>query len=62
MTTPSRPWECCHRDKLIRNLIASPRWLTVFDLPAYAPELNPTRLQRMQYRPALLDAFVAHTG
>ncbi|MEV4225115.1 transposase [Nonomuraea sp. NPDC049725] len=79
-----------YRDALMRRLIASRPWLTVFYLPAYAPELNPTegvwahlkrslgnlapatldqlaslvrsRLKRMQYRPALLEAFIAHTG
>jgi DDE superfamily endonuclease len=65
-------------------------WLTIFQLPPYAHELNPvelvwshlkrslanlakrnlaqlialarTRLKRMQYRPALLDGFLASTG
>jgi transposase len=65
-------------------------WLTVFQLPPYASELNPvepvwsnlkrslanltkhnidqltalikTRLRRMQYRPGLLDGFLAKTG
>ena len=65
-------------------------WLTVYQLPAYAPELNPveavwshlkrslanlakrnlsqlaalvkTRLKRMQYRPGLIDGFLAKTG
>ena len=69
---------------------AHPDWLTVVQLPAYAPDLNPaelvwshlkrslanlakrnlpqltalvkTRLKRMQYRPALLDGFLASTG
>ena len=64
-------------------------WLTVFQLPPYAHELNPvelvwshlkrslanlakrnisqltalvkTRLRRMQYRPGLLDGFLAST-
>ncbi|MBO3748201.1 transposase, partial [Streptosporangiaceae bacterium NEAU-GS5] len=79
-----------HKDTLMRRLISTRPWLTVFYLPPYAPDLNPveivwshlkrslanlaactldelatlirTRLRRMQYRPALLDAFVAHTG
>ncbi|TDD00579.1 transposase [Nonomuraea deserti] len=79
-----------HKDALMKSLIATRPWLTVFYLPSYAPELNPvetvwshlkrslgnlaacsldelavlirTRLRRMQYRPALLDAFVTHTG
>ncbi|MEV6107820.1 transposase [Streptomyces sp. NPDC051940] len=66
------------------------RWLTVFRLPPYAPDLNPavgiwahlkndlghlaactidtladlarTRLKTMQYRPDLLDGFIAETG
>jgi transposase len=65
-------------------------WLTVFQLPPYAPELNlaegvwsslrrglanlaprgidqlaavvKTKLKRMQYRPGLLDGFIAETG
>jgi len=72
------------------GLVAARDWLTVFRLPAYAPELNPvepvwshlkrslanlakrdigqltalikTRLRRMQYRPGLLDGFLAKTG
>jgi transposase len=71
-------------------LIAARAWLTVFQLPAYAPELNPvegiwsvlkrslanltkhgidqlttlvkTRLKRMQYRPGLIEGFLAKTG
>jgi putative transposase len=74
----------------MRELIANRDWLTVFQLPAYAPELNPVepvwshlkrslaklakrdisqltalvkaRLRRMQYRPGLLDGFLAGTG
>jgi transposase len=74
----------------MRQLIAARSWLTVFQLPAYAPELNPvegvwssmkrslanltkqgidqlvvlvkTRLKRMQYRPGLIDGFLAKTG
>ncbi len=69
------------------ELIAARSWLTVCQLPPYAPELNPaeavwshlkrslanlteqnigqltalvkTRLKRMQYRPGLLDGFLA---
>ncbi|MEU8928181.1 transposase, partial [Kitasatospora sp. NPDC048545] len=65
-------------------------WLTVFILPAYAPDLNPVewlwahvkrslanlssvavdrlealvrnRLKRLQYRPDILDGFLAGTG
>lgn len=65
-------------------------WLTVVQLPAYAPDLNPAegvwanmknglgnlaarnvdqlaaivrnRLKRIQYRPALIDGFLAQTG
>jgi transposase len=74
----------------MRQLIAGRAWLTVYQLPAYAPELNPvegiwpvlkrslanltkygidqlttlvkTRLKRMQYRPGLIDGFLAKTG
>ena len=69
---------------------ARPDWLTVVQLPSYAPELNPvegvwanmknglgnlaactadqlaatvrSRLKRIQYRPALIDGFLAQTG
>jgi transposase len=71
------------------DLIAARDWLTVFQLPPYASELNPvepvwsvlkrslanltkhdihqltalvkTRLRRMQYRPGLLEGFLAKT-
>ena len=74
----------------MRELIAARTWLTVFQLPAYAPELNPvepvwsslkrslanltkhninqltalvkTRLRQMQYRPGLLEGFLAKPG
>jgi hypothetical protein len=79
-----------HVSRKMRQLIAARSWLTVFQLPAYAPELNPveavwsnlkrslanltklgidqltalvkTRLRRMQYRPGLIDGFLAKTG
>jgi len=79
-----------HTSRAMRELIAARDWLTVFQLPAYAPELNPvepvwsnlkrslanlvkhdvnqltrlvrTRLRQMQYRPGLLDGFLAKTG
>lgn len=79
-----------HVDAAMRTLIAARAWLTVFQLPSYAPDLNPeegvwahlkkslanlaacttdqlavlakTRLKRMQYRPNLLDGFIAETG
>ncbi len=79
-----------HTSRAMRELIAARAWLTVFQLPAYAPELNPvepvwanlkrslanlakhdihqltalvrTRLQRMQYRPGLLEGFLAKPG
>jgi hypothetical protein len=72
------------------KLVAARDWLTIYQLPPYAHELNPvepvwshlkrslanlakrnlaqltalvkTRLRRMQYRPALLDGFLASTG
>jgi DDE superfamily endonuclease len=78
-----------HTSRAMRELIAARDWLTVFQLPAYAPELNPvesvwshlksslanlakrdigqltalvkTRLRPMQYRPGLLDGFLAGT-
>ncbi|GAA2215564.1 hypothetical protein GCM10009850_110320 [Nonomuraea monospora] len=77
-------------DALMRSLIDKRPWLTVFCLPAYAPELKPVetvwshlkhglgnlapctlddlatiirnRLKQLQYRPDLLDAFLAHIG
>ena len=79
-----------HTSRAMRQLIAARSWLTVFQLPAYAPELNPvegvwsslkrslanltkqgldqlaalvkTRLKRMQYRPGLIDGFLAKAG
>jgi putative transposase len=79
-----------HTSRAMRQLIAARLWLTVYQLPAYAPELNPvegvwshlkrslanlakrnisqlatlvkTRLKRMQYRPGLIDGFLASTG
>jgi putative transposase len=43
-----------HLKRSLANLAAC----TLDDLAA----LIRTRLKRMQYRPALLDAFIAHTG
>jgi transposase len=79
-----------HTSRAMAELIAARLWLTVCQLPAYAPELNPveavwshlkrslanlakrnlsqlaalikTRLKRMQYRPGLIDGFLASTG
>jgi hypothetical protein len=79
-----------HTSGAMRELIAARTWLTVYQLPPYASELNPvepvwsnlkrslanltkhdigqltalvkTRLRRMQYRPGLLDGFLAKTG
>ena len=79
-----------HTSRAMGELIAARLWLTVCQLPAYAPELNPveavwshlkrslanlakhniaqlaalikTRLKRMQYRPGLIDGFLAKTG
>jgi hypothetical protein len=79
-----------HTSRAMRELIAARGWLTVYRLPAYAPELNPvepvwsvlkrslanlvkqdidqltalvkTRLRRMQYRPGLLEGFLAKPG
>jgi DDE superfamily endonuclease len=78
-----------HVSRAMTELITARDWLTVFQLPPYARELNPvelvwshlkrslanlakrnlaqltvlarTRLKRMQYRPALLDGFLAST-
>ena len=78
-----------HVSRAMRAMIAARPWLTVFQLPPYASELNPvesvwallkrslanlvkrtlaeltalvkTRLRRMQYRPGLLEAFLART-
>jgi hypothetical protein len=33
-----------HKDALMRSLIATRPWLTVFYLPTYAPELNPVEM------------------
>jgi hypothetical protein len=79
-----------HLSAAMTELIAAREWLTVYQLPPYAHELNPvelvwshlkrslanmakrnlsqltalvkTRLRRMQYRPGLLDGFLASTG
>ena len=79
-----------HVSAAMKELIAARDWLTVYQLPPYAHELNPvelvwsnlkrslanlakrnlpqltalvkTRLKRMQYRPALLDGFLASPG
>jgi len=79
-----------HVSRAMRELITARPWLTVFQLPPYASELNPveavwshlkrslanlvktgidqltvlvkTKLRRMQYRPGLLDGFLAKTG
>jgi hypothetical protein len=79
-----------HVSAVMRAFVDAHDWLTVVQLPAYAPELNPTegvwshlkrglgnlaacttdqlaavvrtRLKSMQYRPSLLDAFIAETG
>jgi hypothetical protein len=78
-----------HLSAAMAELVAARDWLTVFQLPPYAHELNPvelawshlkrslanlakrnlaqltalvkTRLRRMQYRPALLEGFLAST-
>jgi transposase len=78
-----------HTSRAMRGLIAARDWLTVYQLPSYASELNPaepawsnlkrslanlikhdisqltalvkTRLRRMQYRPGLLEGFLAKT-
>jgi len=78
-----------HVSAAMAELVAARDWLTVFQLPPYAHELNPvelvwsqlkrslanlakrnlaqltalvkTRLRRMQYRPRLLDGFLAST-
>lgn len=79
-----------HVSHVMRELTASRDWLTVFILPAYAPELNAVeflrahikrslanlatvaldrleilvrnRLKRLQYRPDVLNGFLAGTG
>ena len=78
-----------HVSAAMGELITARDWLTVYQLPPYAHELNPvepvwshlkrslanlakrnlaqltalirTRLKRMQYRPCLLDGFLAST-
>jgi transposase len=79
-----------HVSAAMAELAAARDWLTIYQLPPYAHELNPvelvwshlkrslanlakrdlpqltalvkTRLKRMQYRPALLEGFLASTG
>jgi transposase len=78
-----------HVSAAMAELVIARGWLTICQLPAYAPELNPaeavwshlkrslaslakrnlaqltalvkTRLKRMQYRPGLLEGFLAST-
>jgi putative transposase len=78
-----------HVSRKMRELITARPWLTVFQLPPYASEMNPvegvwsslkrslanlarhtigqltalikTRLRQMQYRPGLLDGYLAGT-
>jgi transposase len=79
-----------HTSIAMRQLITARKWLRVYELPGYAPQLNPTenvwsnlrrglanlaagtvtdlartaknRLKRMQYRPGLVDGFLAATA
>jgi transposase len=79
-----------HVSAAMTELLEARDWLTVYQLPPYAHELNPvelvwshlkrslaslakrnlpqltalvkTRLKRMQYRPTLLEGFLASTG
>jgi transposase len=79
-----------HSSEAMQDFIDSHDWLTVYRLPTYAPELNPTEgvwshvkrglgnlaargidqlattvktlLKRIQYRPGLIDGFIAETG
>ena len=79
-----------HVSAAMAEMAAARDWLTIFQLPPYAHELNPvelvwshlkrslanlakrnlaqltalvkTRMRRMQYRPGLLDGFLASTG
>ena len=78
-----------HLSGVMRTLLQAHRdWLTVIQMPACAPDLNPVqgawsamksslgscstprqltaivknRLKRIQYRPALIDGFLAQTG
>jgi putative transposase len=37
-----------HTSRAMRELIAARDWLTVFQLPAYAPELNPVEMSLSQ--------------
>jgi hypothetical protein len=79
-----------HVSAVMTELAAARDWLTIYQLPPYAHELNPVepvwshlkrslanlakrnlaqltvlvkaRLRQMQYRPALLEGFLAGTG
>jgi putative transposase len=79
-----------HTSAAMQALVAARPWLTVYQLPTHAPELNPvepvwahlrkslvnflkqtlnqltalvkSRLKCMQYRPSLLEGFIAKTG
>jgi transposase len=79
-----------HVSRTMQELVTARDWLTIYQLPPYASELNPvepvwsnlkrslanltkhnigqltalvkTRLRLMQYRPGLLEGFLAKTG
>jgi hypothetical protein len=40
-----------HNTPAVREFIANHNWITVFQLPPYAPELNPTEMGLSQYEP-----------
>ena len=94
-SSPARSWSSgtisnAHVSAAMAELVEARDWLSVYQFPPYAHELNPvepvwshlkrslanlakrnlaqltalvkTRLRRMQYRPALLDGFLASTG
>jgi hypothetical protein len=49
-----------HVGRPMRQLIAARSWLTVYQLPAYAPEVNPVEAVWSNRR-GLIDGFVAKT-
>ena len=48
-----------HVSRSMGDLVAAWDWLTVFQLPPYASELNP--VEGMLYRPGLTAGFLAGT-
>jgi transposase len=51
-----------HTSRAMRELIAARSWLTVFQLPAYAPELNPVELVWSHLKRSLANLIKQNLG